>query len=171
MKISMRRIPVRKAGAFGAALALTFGVTGTANAAAYQWQTYSRDGSWNCGPPKSTIYVDNLYLLTCVKVSYGDWQAILIATATSSAGYLKDYQIMWVVSGNSQKVQQGTCDSDNLDWDEIQPDSSEACFSPTTYNPNSLVEGEFQITLASDPIGDDPQTLDIYSPPNVWTTS
>jgi hypothetical protein len=164
------RISKRRAGAFGAALALTLGIAGTAHADAYQWQNYTRDGSWNCGPAGSTQHAENLYLLACVKVSYGDWQAVLIATTTGASGYLHSHQIEWDFTGGTHKVQEGDCNPVDLDPTEILPNSSAACFSPTTYSPNSLVEGEFKITVASDPLGDDPQTLDIYSP-GVWTTS
>ena len=159
----MRRAK-RKVLALGAAMALTFGTAGSANAAAYQWQGYTRDGSWHCGPAGSTVYVDNLYLLACVKTAGADWQAILIATATSQAGYLWDWQIEWNLTSIATQVNAGECNPVDLDPSEIGPNESLACFSPTVYSPNSYVDGEFQITVASDPAGDDPQEVDLWGP-------
>lgn len=144
----------------GAACALALGVSSTASAASYTWQNYTRDGSWNCGQAGSTKQVGNLYVLPCVKVVYGDWQPILIVTAASNGGYISNEQIgLYLLHGTSQPANDWDCaDSSGNKYPYIPAHTSLACFSPTVYTPNNLVDGEFWVSVN----GSDPQ--DLYSP-------
>ena len=147
------------------------GVSSTADAAAFTWQGYSRDSSWNCGPSGSTKYVNGVYLLACVKTAGADWQAILIATTTSKGSYISDRQDEWVFSGgHSYDVSTGWCGPIVYAGHAYIPaNTTVACFSPTMYNPSSLVEGEFNVNVTTDFSGSG-QSADWYSP-GAWTTS
>jgi hypothetical protein len=135
--------------ALGAACALTLGVTSTASANSWVWQSYTRDSTWSCGQAGSTIQVGNLYILPCVKVVYGDWQAILIVTATSSGGYIGDEQSGLTYSnGVESTANEFACgDGTGNTYVWIPPNTSLACFSPTVYSPNTLVDGKFQVLV------------------------
>jgi hypothetical protein len=142
----------------GAACALALGVSGTASADAYTWRSYTRDGSWNCGQAGSTKQVGNLYVLACVKVVYGDWQPVLIVTATSSGGYIDDDQIGAIYTNGVESAFDGYCGG----WTAstyIPPNTSLARFSPTTYTPNALVDAEFLVT-----VNHGSAFADLYSP-------
>jgi hypothetical protein len=160
----------RLTGILGATCALVFGVSSTANAAAFTWQGYTRDSSWNCGPAGSTKYVNGMYLLACVKTAGADWQAILIASSTSQGRYIRDLQIEWEISGNSTELNPGYCAPPPNQAVYFYPNSSWACFSPTVYAPSQLVEGEFKVDVSTDPYFNGQQSVDIYSPA-VWTSS
>ena len=149
----------------GAACALALGVSGTANAASFTWQDYTRDSTWNCGPAGSTVQVGNLYVLPCIKISYGDWQPVLMVTALSSGGNIVDYQTALAFnSGGSSPLSSADCTDQNGDANAyIPPHTTLACFSPTKYTPNTLVEGEFGVEVGS-------TYKDLYSP-GAWTTS
>jgi hypothetical protein len=145
-------------------------MTSTANAAAFTWQGYTRDSSWNCGPAGSTRDINGLYLLPCIKMSGDDWQAILIATAGSSGRYISDEQYELVFAGGTtQYINPGWCTggTNYMGDGYIAAGQSLACFSPTVYSPNALVEGEFVVTVA---VGPDTsgQPTPLYSP-SAWT--
>jgi hypothetical protein len=150
----------------GAACAITLGVTSTASANSWVWQSYTRDSTWNCGQAGSTKQVGNLYILPCVKVVYGDWQAILIVTALSSGGYIGDQQIgLTDVNGTEAQANSWACgDGTGNTYVWIAPHTTLACFSPTVYTPNTLVDGEFQVMVND-------RKYPTYYSPWVMTTS
>jgi hypothetical protein len=143
--VKLRSSALKKMTVLAACSGLTLWTAGPANAAAYTWQSYSRDSSWNCGPPGSTISFDGLYLLPCTKAVGSSWQIILIVTAGGSTRYIADEQVEYWGNGTYVK---GDCYGNDLRGEKFTPGMSLACFSPTLTNANTWVWGQFNVTVS-----------------------
>jgi hypothetical protein len=146
--------------------ALTLGLAGSAGAAPWTWQAYTKDSTWHCG---STQYVGGLYLQPCVKISGASWQPIMVATATSQGRYIIDEQEgLLYANGNPtpEVVNDDYCDGNtqNLGVGYIPPWTSLACFSPTTTERDSLVEGVFLDRVSTSPTSGWPLQTELSSP-------
>jgi len=156
----------KAAGVLGATAALTVGVAGTASAAAWTWQGYTKDASWHC---EHTEYLNGLYLQPCVKVSGPYWQPILLATTTSQDRYIFNFQTAQYFSNGDETVaNSGDCAGDVTSMiRHIPPWTSLACFSPTSTNHDVLAQGNFDVGVWASPSGE--EITDTLTSPGVWT--
>ena len=159
------------AGVIGVVCGLTLGVAGSANAAPWAWQAYTKDGSWHCG---SSEDLNGLYLQPCVKIYGPAWQPVMIATATSEGRYVYSaLQGLLYANGDPfpQVITDFYCTGDT-GYDGIYyipPWTSLACYSQDKSNPNSLVEGSFTEKVWASPSGSEVE--DSLSSPGIVTGS
>lgn len=115
-------------------VSLTMATAGLAHADPLTWQGYTRDSSWNCGQPGSTVSWHGLYLLPCMKTSGSSWQSVLIVTGGGSATSVQAHvtsQLNW------NDWSYGDCNNSN--FYPIAPRQSLACFDSTRTNAGSEV--------------------------------
>ncbi|MGK4579146.1 hypothetical protein [Kitasatospora sp. HPMI-4] len=133
-------------GVLGTALALS--TAGSAYATPLTWQGFTRDSSWDCGQAGSTVNINGLYVLPCMKVSGSSWQSILIVTGGGSTTAVQAH-----VTPELNWNQWGYGDCNNAGQYNIAPGQSLACFDSTRTNSGSEVSAYWSVTVWNNGVG------------------